>query len=247
MDESRRSEASAVPDPVAPLEPRARNRRRAAVKLAIFVVLIGVGFATLRFTPLARYLEPQVLLATLERLREAWWTPLVLLGLYLVVGPLGAPVSPVLLAGGAIYGPLLGSVYNVLGTLLSAVLSFLVARALGRDFVVHFAGERLKPVERFLADRGFWTLVRTRFLPFPFVVVNYGAALAGVPLGLFAVSSAVGLAPSVTVYTYFWSALARGAAGGEMRSAFFNLFVALSLLIGLSLVPNLIRRFRRTG
>jgi uncharacterized membrane protein YdjX (TVP38/TMEM64 family) len=216
--------------------------RNAVLKLAVLVVVVGGGFLLLRYTPLAEHVTREALLALLERLRGAWWTPLVLLALYLVIAPLGIPVTPLVFAGGAIFGPLLGAFYNFLGAWLGALLSFVVGRGLGRDFVVHFVGKRLEPVERFLAHQGFWPLVRTRFLPLPFVMVNYGAALAGVPLGLFAASAAVGLLPSIVVFTYFWAAVASGSPWQEMT---VKLLIALSLLMMLSLLPNLLRRLRR--
>jgi uncharacterized membrane protein YdjX (TVP38/TMEM64 family) len=238
---------------------RRRRARRAFLKLAVLVVIVGVGFYAARYTPLARYLTKEGLqqsvqatetAATIARLREAWWTPLALLALYLVLGPAGVPITVAVIAGAVVFGPLLGAVYNVVGAVASAVLSFLVARALGRDFIVHLAGERLQRVERFLAHRGFWPLVRSRFLPFPFVIVNYGAAMAGVPLSLFAAASAAGLAPSVAVYSYFWStswsAFVAGAQGEDWKRAVANLFIAISLLMMLSLVPNVVRWARRS-
>lgn len=223
-----------------------QQRRRAAVlKLLVLVAILGVAFVLARYSPLKRYLTGEEMVALLARLRGAWWTPIVLLALHLVLGATGAPISIAVMAGGVIFGPVLGSVYNVVGTFLSAVVSFLVGRALGRDFIVHFAGKRLQPIERYLAQRGFWPLVRARFIPFPFVVVNYGAAMAGVPLGLFAAASATGLAPSVTVYTYFWAAVAAGAKGASWKQAAVKLFIAISLLMMLSLVPNVVRWLRR--
>jgi uncharacterized membrane protein YdjX (TVP38/TMEM64 family) len=105
--------------------------------------------------------------------------------------------------GGAAFGALYGSVYNMVGLLLGASLAFWVAKLLGRDFVIRVTGKRLRRAEALFERHGFWPLVQTRFMPLPFAVVNYGAALAGVRPVFFLIASAVGLIPSTLIHTIF--------------------------------------------
>ncbi len=81
--------------------------------------------------------------------------------------------------------------------------AFFVARVLGREFIVQLAGKRLRRAERVFERRGFWTLVQARFVPFPFPVVSYGAAFAGVKASRFFITSAIGLLPATVMHTYF--------------------------------------------
>jgi uncharacterized membrane protein YdjX (TVP38/TMEM64 family) len=227
----------------APLVPR-----WVLVRFLVFVGLIAAGFVLIRFTPLGaqleEYLDKERLLKIRGDLQEQWWTGPVLLLLYAVLAPLGAPVSPLMFAAGAIFGTLVGAGYNFLGTFIGAANSYFLARGLGRDLIVHVAGNRLKKAERLIARRGFWPLVRTRFLPIPFPVVNYGAALGGVPAGLFLLTTAIGLVPANLVYTYFASALV-DSVGGDRIGVLFRMGLAVVALLSLSFVPNLLTGFQR--
>ena len=193
-------------------------------RFVLFVVLVGTGFAVLRFTPLGErfdaLLDRERLVALREGLRAKWWTGPALVGAYSVLAPLGAPVSPLMLAGGAIFGAVKGAILNILGTFLGAAGSFFLARWLGRDFVVHVMGERLQRV------------------------VNYGAALAGVPAALFLVATGLGLIPANVVYTYFASALF-DAVGGDRAQVFLQMGVAVAGLLTLSFLPNVLEARRR--
>jgi len=202
------------------------------------MAFLVAAFVIYRFTPLHDVLTREKMIALMAELRSAWWAPVALIGLYAVVSPSGMPVSPLIWAGGIVFGIWWGWLYNFLGALLGASISYLLARALGRDLVVHVASETLLGrAERILERHGFWTLVRVRFLPIPFAVINYGAALAGVRWPVFITATTIGLAPSMVIWTYFGYALfsVTTANRGEVVR---NLIVALVLALGLTfLVP----------
>lgn len=224
--------------------------RRATLRFALLALLLGAGFVAVRWTPLAEYWDPQKLTALLEELRRTWWAPVALLGLYVVLCPIGVPASPLILAGGFVFGTVVGGVLNFVGTFLGAAISFFLGHLLGRDLVVHLAGDRLRPVEKMLNRQGFWSLARIRFVPIPFPVVNYGAALTGVRASVFLGATALGLAPAVFIYTWFAAALAK-ATGEERGEVILQMGLALVGILLLSFVPPLIRgrnrrrRYRR--
>lgn len=220
------------------------SRWRTFGGFALFLLLIVGAAAALRFTPLAEYANRDWIIGTLHELRELWWSPLVLLALYVLLTPLGAPVSPMIIASAVVFGAVWGSVYNFVGCVLGAGLSFHLARGLGRGVVEHFGGERLERVEKLIDRHAFWSLVRVRFLPIPFPLVNWGAALVGVRPGTFHLSTALGHLLPIPVWTYFWYTLF-GAAAGEMASAGRNLALAFALFLGLSFAPRLWQRYKR--
>lgn len=230
-------------EPLEPLAP-AGPPRRAVVRFLLLALIIGVGFAALRFTPLREQLTREALAATLQGLRGAWWSPLLLAGLYLALAPLGLPMSPIVFAGGLVFGFGRGSIYNLAGLYLGAVASFLLARGLGHELIAHYLGERLKRVERMVSRQGFWTLVRVRLVPAPFALINYGMAFAGVKLPAFLLSTALGLVPTTILYTWVAAALANAAAGdrGEVAR---NAVLAIAAVALASLLPNLFGGLRR--
>lgn len=227
--------------PAAPA-PARTSRTGALVRFAVLVALVVAGVAVLRWGPVAERLDAAELLATLHAVGAKPWAPAALVGAYVVLCPLGVPVSPLMLAGGLVFGFAAGTLVNLAGTWLGAALTFGVARLLGRDLVAQLLGPRLAAIERTVERHGFWTLVRLRFVPIPFAAVNYAAALAGVRPGIFLVATAVGLAPAVALFTYFADALSQ-AAGGERSGVLIQLGVAFVALLLLTFaVPRWLRR-----
>jgi uncharacterized membrane protein YdjX (TVP38/TMEM64 family) len=211
------------------------------LRFLILVVVVGAGAALLRWGPLARYVDPAELLATLRELARAPWAPLAFLAAYVLLCPLGMPVSPFILAGGLVFGFAWGSLLNIAGTWLGAASTFLAGRLLGKDFIEHLLGGRLKVLEAMVEKHGFWTLVRVRFVPIPYALVNYAAALAGVRPAVFLSATAVGLAPAVAVFTYFAAALYRLASEpGRAGVLGVQFVVALAGLFLLTFLPRLL-------
>jgi phospholipase D1/2 len=203
------------------------------------VVIVGTGFAVLRWSPMAAYLNKEEILALFDRLRDTWWAPGLLVLCYAVLCPLGVPATPMMIAGGMVWGVLWGSVYNVTGIFLGAASTYWLGRVLGRDFILHLFGNRLRRVERMVARRGgFWSLAGVRFLPLPFALVNYCAAFVGIRPGLFLGATAVGLSMTVPIFTYFAHALSR-AATGNRSGVYMQLGIAMALLMMVILLPRL--------
>ncbi|MGF1612358.1 MAG: TVP38/TMEM64 family protein, partial [Gammaproteobacteria bacterium] len=74
--------------------------------------------------------------------------PLLFMLLYAVATVLFLPGSVLTLAGGALFGPVWGTLYNLSGATLGAVLAFLVARYLASDWVRARAGGRAERLTR---------------------------------------------------------------------------------------------------
>jgi uncharacterized membrane protein YdjX (TVP38/TMEM64 family) len=212
--------------------------RHLLLRFFVLVAIVVTGFAVLRLTPLHQYLTVQKVSALLDQLRGLWWAPAALILSYIVLCPLGVPASPMMIAGGMVFGPVWGSVYNVLGTFLGGTATYFMGRGLGRDFVRHLAGNKLKRVERLISRRGFWGLVGIRFLPIPYPLVNYTAALTGIRPGLFMTTTAIGLIPGATVYTYF-AALLPKAASGDLSGIVGKLAIASGTLLLLTFIPQI--------
>lgn len=216
------------------------------LRFATWIALIALGILLLKTTPLGELLTEERLTSLFDQARHTPWAPWALIGLYLVLAPLGLPISP-LIAGGAVFGGVLGTVYSTVGLFLGAALSYLVAKLLGRELVVRLAGRRLRRVERIFGRDGFWPLVQSRFLPMPYSLVNFGAALAGVRLPLFLSSAAVGLFGSTLVHTCFIAALisAHGHERALVGAAYLATLVAMNVVLSLPSWKRLAARRRR--
>ncbi len=219
--------------------------RHLLLRFLVLVAIVVTGFAVMRWSPLAQYLTVERASALLTRLRQTWWAPLALIGTYIVLCPLFVPASPMMIAGGVVFGPVWGTLYNITGTFLGGSLTYFLGRFLGRDFVRHVLGNRLKKVEQRIARRGFWSLVGIRFLPVPYPLVNYTAALAGVRPALFLPTTAIGLIPGNIVFTYFASLIPRAAKGGDRSSLIIQFVCATLALILLTVIPQIWAARRR--
>lgn len=223
---------------------RSRSTSGAWLRFVLLLLLAAAAYAVLRYTDLRSYLEPERLTALLESLRAHPLAPFGLLGLYLVLSPLGAPVTPLVLSGGAVFGTWLGALLNFVGLLLGGVATFGVGRLLGRQLVSQLLGSYGVRLQRLLRQHGFWAMVRLRFVPFPYVLVNLAAAVLGIPLRVFVTSTALAFAPSMVVYSYFASTLV-SAAEGERAGVLRNIALAMVLFLGLTFVPTCLIRLQR--
>lgn len=200
------------------------------LRLLAFLGLLLAGLALVRYSSLGELLTEDNLMAFLTRLRGVWWAPMALVGLYTLLAVLGLPPGP-LLVGGALFGPFYGAIYNITGLCLGAAGGYLVAKLLGRDFVIQITGDRLRRAEDIFESHGFWPLVQSRFLPLPFAVINFGAALAGVRPSLFLTASIAGLIPSTLIHTYFIANLL--VSGGRERAILLGLYVATFIIFNI--------------
>lgn len=214
------------------------------LRLAALGLIVATGVVLVLFTPLRSYLNEESLIELLDGLRSYPYTPLLLIAAFALSAPFGIPSSPILIAGGVVFGPLLGSVYNAIGLVSGAMCAYWVARSLGREFVVQVAGPRLRRAEKALQRQGFWPLVQIRFLPVPLSVVSYAAALAGVSSSRFFAASAIGLLPATLVHTYFGPALLLRPSVWVFAGYPLSM-VALNLIFGWPTVREGLRRRRR--
>ncbi len=210
-----------------------KSSSKAWIKALVFVLILVAAFAAVRYTPLGELTSEERIRASLMDIRSIWWTPLVLLVLYALVGPTGISMFPLTIAGAA-FGPYAGSLLNTFGIIIGAFTAFLVARALGRDFVLRITGDRFRKAERLLNRQGIWPLIQIRFMPVPYPVVNFAAALSGVPLKRFMVGSIIGLIPATLIHSYFIARLiyTNGSERLEVGLTYAAVLIAINALIG---------------
>jgi uncharacterized membrane protein YdjX (TVP38/TMEM64 family) len=122
--------------------------------------------------------------------------------LYVVVVALSVPGALFLtVAGGIMFGALLGGVAALVGATVGAVCIFLIAKSALGEHLVRRAGPRVaKIAEGFRAD-AFSYLLFLRLVPiFPFWLVNLVPALAGVRFVPFVAATALGIVPATFAF-----------------------------------------------
>jgi uncharacterized membrane protein YdjX (TVP38/TMEM64 family) len=107
-------------------------------------------------------------------------------------------------AAGQLFGPLLGTLCAVTGATLGSMVSFLLARWLGRDVVARFLKGHINFCRQ-CSDRLLTKVVfLARLVPaVSFDVVSYGAGLTKMSLARFAAASFLGMLPLTFAYVSF--------------------------------------------
>ena len=170
------------------------------------------------------------------------WAPLVYVALHVLLTLV--PVSKNLLSAvaGALFGLVGGIALSWVASMVSALVTFLIARRLGREAVAAMTGPRIDKVEELLRRQGVLAVVVARLTPvLPFTVVNYGAGVSAITMRDFVLGTAVGILPGTVGYA------ALGASAGRDATTFVAAgIVAALLLVGSVVVGRRVSR-RATG
>jgi len=174
--------------------------------------------------------------------------PLMFIGLYAPATVLFMPGSVLTLAGGALFGPVWGTLYSLTGATVGAVLAFLIARYLASDWVQARieadAGGRATRLVKGVEAEGWRFIAFTRLVPlFPFNVLNYALGLTRIPLSHYALASFVFMLPGALAYTYLGFAGREAIVGGSEALVHHGL-IALALLAAVAFVPRVVARLR---
>lgn len=170
--------------------------------------------------------------------------PLIFVLFYALGTVLFLPGSVITLAGGALFGPLWGTLYNLAGAMLGATLAFLVARYLAGDWVERKSGGRIRQLKNGVEAEGWRFVALVRLVPlFPFNVLNYALGLTRIRLSHYVWASCLFMLPGALAYTYLGYVGREAVAGGEglIRRG----LLALALLGAVAFLPRLIGRMRQ--
>ncbi|HSJ79859.1 MAG TPA: VTT domain-containing protein [Thiobacillus sp.] len=169
--------------------------------------------------------------------------PLVFMALYALATVLFLPGSVLTLAGGALFGPVWGTLWNLTGATLGASLAFLISRYLGADWVTRRAGPRLKRLNEGVTSEGWRFVAFVRLVPlFPFNLLNYALGLTRIPFVAYVLASWVFMLPGAFAYTWLGYAGREALAGGE--GMIRNILIALALLAAVIFLPHFVRKLR---
>lgn len=203
------------------------------------LVLIGAAIAAVALN--RDKLDPAVLDAWLSSLGIL--APVAYVALYAAGTILFAPGSLFALAGGAMFGPVWGTLLNLTGATIGAGIAFLIARYLAGDWVSNAAGGSLKRLIKGVEAEGWRFVAFVRLVPlFPFNLTNYALGLTRIPFLSYLLTSFITMAPGAVAYTWLGYA-GREALSGNANAIRYGL-LALGLLAAIAVLPRLIKRLR---
>lgn len=187
-------------------------RRAEALRLAVPLAVVG-ALALAWQLPASRRLLAGIpeLLEVVAGLPAA---PLLVIGAFMVAGLAAVPLTALVVATAAVFGPWQGLALSWVGGMLSAMLVFVVGRLFGRTAFRRLLGERGRRLSERVADRGVVAVAVMRNVPVaPYSVVNLAAGASPIRPLDFALGTAIGLAPGLLLLTVAGDRLA-----GALRS-----------------------------
>jgi uncharacterized membrane protein YdjX (TVP38/TMEM64 family) len=134
-----------------------------------------------------------------------WMGVLAYAGLIVVVQLCLAPLSPLAIAGGFIFGLGRGFIAITLGTAVGAALNFLIARHLARGFVAQRLerNEKFRLIDAAIGREGWKIIALLRFCPIPFGLANFAYGITAIPFWPYFITSVFAIVPANLSFVWF--------------------------------------------
>lgn len=154
------------------------------------------------------------------------------LAIYILVTALSLPGAVIMtLAGGALFGLMVGTLVVSFASTIGATLACAVSRFLLRNWVQTRFGNRLEQINTGIAREGAFYLFSLRLVPiFPFFLINLLLGLTRMPLITFYWVSQLGMLPGTLVYVNAGKELGKiDSLGGILSPGLILSFVLIGL------------------
>jgi uncharacterized membrane protein YdjX (TVP38/TMEM64 family) len=213
--------------------------KSAYYKVAIGIAVLAVLILVVRESGVRELLDIESARATI--LGYGALAPLLYVLFYILASLIFIPGTPLTLLGGAIFGPLYGTIYTIVGASLGAMSAFLIMRFIGGGILKNGSGDiakRLAEYDEKLKNHGLATVLFLRLAPlFPFNGLNFALGLTSVRFRDYALGTFLGIMPGTFTLVYFGDSLASFSLP--------KIIGGVVLLILLALVGRyLIKRFK---
>jgi phospholipase D1/2 len=186
------------PQPVCTEQPAA-DRKAAWIRVVAILVVLGLLAALWRFTSLT----PQTVSAWVAPLRTSWYAGPVVIAAFVALGMVMVPVLLMIVASGIAFGPWLGTVYALAGSLTAACVGFGIGRRAGLHRVERVAGSRIRKLTEKLEENGTLAVYVIRKIPMPFFLINVAMGASKISFRDYFVGTVLGMSPIVIALAGF--------------------------------------------
>jgi uncharacterized membrane protein YdjX (TVP38/TMEM64 family) len=167
--------------------------------------------------------------------------------IYIIQTALSLPGAAILtLAGGAIFGVVMGAIWVNIGASTGALLAFILARTLLRDWVIKRFGKKMKAFDQGLSENGLSYLLFLRLVPvFPFFLVNLACGVTGISIRTYLAGTVIGILPGSFIYANAGASLASIENISQVAGP--RVLTSLALLGIFALVPVIYRKWNKAN
>ena len=220
-----------------------KNRKKAVIKVSIFLVFIIGAVFTVRSTPVKGYLTGESLGEFLDA--AGIWASIVFILVYAVGVCLFVPGTLLTGLGAAIFGAYWGFLYVWVGAMLGSSAAFFIGRSLGRDFAAYLIGDKLKKYDDGIERNGFATVLYLRLVYFPFTPMNFGMGLTKVRFWDYFFGTGLGIIVGTFIFTFFIGTLKDVWISDDWsRLVSFKVFFSVFIFIFSFFIPVIIKKIK---
>jgi phospholipase D1/2 len=229
---------AAIIDPERPLNPDELmqqfvppgTRRRAVpslLRLAV-ILLFFAGLAVLwRSTSLQAFIDYGAISKWITSTTDSSFAPLWIAAVFTIGTLILAPVTLLIIATGATFGPVFGFCYALYGSVVSALVVYGLGRIVGKEIVRLVAGTRVGHVQRQISRHGFLSMLFARIVPIaPFAIVNLVAGAIPIRVRDFLLGTLFGMSPGILAIVLLENQLGRALQDPGLGN--------ITLLVGLA-------------
>lgn len=185
-----------------PTQPSFWQRIKYPLRWLLIAGLLIAGIVLFKRYELGSYLNQEQIQAWLAPFGP--WAPAAFIGIFVVAIVLMIPFSVMAGLGALFFGLAWGTLWNVLGGTLGALVVYALSRLLGQGVIRKQAGNpRWENLNQRLERDGFYYLLLVRTLAIlPFNLLNFACAFTAIKLRHFILANLVGLILPGLVYGY---------------------------------------------
>lgn len=215
----------------------AENNKSKIIQKIVIACVIVLGIVAFRYFNLGQYLTLEYLKSSQDSLQTLYLENRLLviacyMAIYIAVTALSLPGAVVLtLAGGGLFGLVVGTVAVSFASTIGATLACLVSRFFLREWVQSKFGDKLVTINNGIDKEGAFYLFSLRLVPiFPFFVINLLMGLTRMRLFTFYWVSQLGMLAGTIVFVNAGKELAKiDSLSGIMSPGLLGSFVVLGL------------------
>ena len=192
------------------------DKNKKIINKIVIACVIVLGIVAFRYFNLGQYLSLEYIKASQEKFQALYLGNRLLvvatyMGIYIAVTAMSLPGAVVLtLAGGGLFGLVVGTVVVSFASTIGATLACLVSRFLLREWVQNKFGNKLVTVNNGIDNEGAFYLFSLRLVPiFPFFIINLLVGLTRMRLFTFFWVSQIGMLAGTIVYVNAGKELAK--------------------------------------
>lgn len=173
---------------------------RKTFKIAI-VALVLLGLALVwRFTGLADAAMAERVRDFLAAHTHGPWGPALVVAVFLLGSLVSFPVTILILATAATFGPVKGALCSALGIAVSAPVTYWIGARFGQEPLARLLGARWESLRAKLRSRGVLAVAGIRVLPLaPFTLINLAAGASAIRFVDFLLGTMLGMLPGLVV------------------------------------------------